>query len=52
MKWTRKRRDDIAGSFGHLETGKEFIDHVDELGILREHGQEIVETERTNNIPD
>lgn len=51
VKWVRKRASDIGGALGRLQTGKDFVDHVYELGILREDGGQVVETERDNDIP-
>lgn len=50
VKWIRKRAADSGGALGMLTTKKDFVDHVDKLGILRERNGRVVETERDNDI--
>jgi L-Lysine epsilon oxidase N-terminal/L-lysine epsilon oxidase C-terminal domain len=51
VNWRRKKVADVGGgAAGLLTTKKDFVDHVHELGILREQNGRVIETERTNDI--
>lgn len=51
LKWPRRRAADVGGTLGLLTTKRDFVEHVHELGILREENGRVIETERTNDIP-
>jgi hypothetical protein len=51
VRWLRRRVADTGATPPVLETPKDIIDHVDQLGVVRRIGGRRVETERTEDIP-
>ncbi len=51
VKWLRKRVEDTSTTPVSIGTNAELIQHVDKLGVLRVRSQQVVESERTNDIP-
>lgn len=51
VHWLRKEAANHNPGAPQLTSANDIINHVDKLGVLRDHGNRVVETERTDDLP-